>query len=66
MALNEVLKLVIDGDSRGAVTALKKVGETADKEVGKKATGGLDKFATGLSRAGVAMVTTSPWWWVKP
>lgn len=57
MALTEALRLVIDADTRGAVKGLEKVGSTAEKEL-KKGAKGIDRFASGLTKAGVGMVTT--------
>lgn len=56
MAFSDRLALLITADVDGAIKGLKKVGDTADKELGK-AENRTDKWAGKMRTAGVGMVT---------
>jgi len=55
VGLTETLRLLIDADTRGAVSGVEKVGATTQKELGKSQQS-IDKWASGLTNAGAAMI----------
>jgi len=55
VGLTETLRLLIDADTRGAVSGIEKVGATTQRELGKSQQS-IDKWASGLTNAGAAMI----------
>ncbi len=55
MAISELLRLVIDADTQGAVRGIETVGRTADREF-TKAEKSMDRWGSGLTKVGAAMV----------
>jgi hypothetical protein len=55
MAFSEALRLVIDADTRGAVSGIQKVGATTERELGRSQKS-MDKWGRGLTTAGAGMI----------
>lgn len=56
MSATELLRLIVDADTKGAVAGMEKLGATAKKELDASQQR-LDKWGSGLTKAGVGMMT---------
>lgn len=56
MSITETLRLLVEADTKGAVSNVEKLGKTAEREASKSKTN-LDKWGNGLTKAGAGMAT---------
>lgn len=56
MAFREVLELFVRADVQGAVTGIRTVGDTAERELGQKAISATDRWANRMVYAGAGLV----------